>query len=1015
MNLAEHAIHKKTVTLMVVFLLIGGGFLSYENLGRLEDPEFTIKEALIVTRYPGASPTEVEEEVTDIIETAVQQMGQLEKVTSVSRTGLSIVTVEMKDKYDKHTLPQVWDELRRKVGDAQGQLPPGAGPSVVNDDFGDVYGIFFAITGDGYSYREIKDYADDLRRELLLVKDVAKVELYGVQQEVVYVEMSRSRMAELGVSQQAIYNTLDQQNTVSPAGQVKVGSEYIRIAPTGTFESVEEIGQLLVHGGKSDSFITLGDVAEITRGYAEPPQTMMRFNGQPALGLGISTVSGGNVVKVGEAIRKRLDELDANRPIGMELGIVSYQSESVKKSVNSFILNLAEALAIVIGVLMIFMGLRSGFLIGVILLLTVCATFIFMNIYHINLQRISLGALIIALGMLVDNAIVVTEGILINIQKGKDRIQAAAQTVSQTMWPLLGATVVAVFAFSGIGFAPGGVGEFCRSLFQVILISLMMSWLLAVTVTPLFCTMLLTAKPGTEEKDLYGGLLFRAYKKFLIVCLNWRKLTCALMIGLLGLSIYGFGFVKDSFFPSSTRPQFMIDYWRVEGSHILETAKDMETIERYLMSMEEVASVASFIGSGATRFTLVYSPEKPDTAYGQLLVTVKDYQSIDPVLPKVQEFLREKFPDAEPKTKKFVLGPGGGAKIKVRFRGPDPTILRQLSARAQALMHGDSVSKDVRDNWRQRVKVIRPQFTEAKARRVGISRPDLNRAMEMSFSGLMVGVYREENKLIPIISRPPEAERVSVDNMNDLQIGSPMTGKMVPISQLVSEDRIEWEDAIIHRRNRMRTITAECDPKAGLASPLFNRLRPQIEAMELPLGYDMEWGGEYEDSTEAQEKLGSILPLSFLAMIVTVICLFNALRQPLIIFLSVPLSIIGVTAGLLLTGQPFSFMALLGFLSLTGMLIKNAIVLIDQIDLEIQEGKKPFLAVVESSVSRVRPVSMAAVTTVLGMIPLLFDAFFIDMAVTIMFGLSFATVLTLIVVPVLYTIFFRICEVQSSK
>lgn len=419
MNLGEHAIHKKTITLMFVILIIGGGFLSYENLGRLEDPEFTIKEALVVTYYPGASPTEVEEEVADIIETAIQQMGQVEKVTSVSRKSMSIVTVEMKDKYDKHTLPQIWDELRRKVGDVQGHLPPGAGPSVVNDDFGDVYGVFFAITGDGYSYREIKDYADDLRRELLLVKDVAKIEFYGVQQEVVYVEMSRSRMTELGVSQRDIYNTLNQQNTVSPAGQVKVGPEYIRISPTGMFESVDEIGKLLVHGGKSDSFITLGDVANITRGYAEPPQTMMRFNGQPAIGLGISTVSGGNVVKMGEAIRKRLDELEANRPIGMELGIVSYQSESVKKSVNSFVLNLAEALAIVIGVLMIFMGIRSGILIGAILLLTVCATFIFMNIFHINLQRISLGALIIALGMLVDNAIVVTEGILIYIQRGK--------------------------------------------------------------------------------------------------------------------------------------------------------------------------------------------------------------------------------------------------------------------------------------------------------------------------------------------------------------------------------------------------------------------------------------------------------------------------------------------------------------------------------------------------------------------------------------------------------------------
>jgi len=1007
-NIGEYAIQKKTITLLFVFLLLGGGFLSYERLGRLEDPEFTIKQALVVTRYPGASPTEVEEEVTDVIETAVQQMGQLDKVTSISQNGVSIVTVEMKDKYDKKTLPQVWDELRRKVGDAQAILPPGAGPSMVKDDFGDVYGVLFAITGDGYSYQEIKDYADDLRRELLLVKDVAKIEFYGTQQEVIYVEMSRSRMAELGISQQEIYSTLNRQNAVSPAGQVKVGTEYIRISPTGMFSSVEEISGLLVHGGGNDSIITLGDVAKVIRGYADPPERMMRFNGRPAVGMGISTVSGGNVVTMGEGIQQRLSELEVNRPVGMELGIVSYQSEGVKKSVNSFAVNLAEALAIVIGVLMLFMGARSGLIIGAILLLTVGSTFIFMDIYAINLQRISLGALIIALGMLVDNAIVVTEGILINVQKGMGRRQAASLVVAQTMWPLFGATVVAVFAFAGIGFAPGGTGEFCRSLFQVILISLMMSWVLAVTATPLFCTMFLKSASGKEKQELYGGILFQLYKKILTACLQWRKLTSLLMIVLLAISVYGFGFVKESFFPSSTRPQFLIDYWRAEGTHIQETAEDMRKIEQYLMGREEVSSVAAFIGSGATRFTLLYSPEMPNTSYGQLLVTVQDYQVIDKILPEIENFLHENFPDAEPKTKKFVLGPGDGAKIQARFRGPDPIILRQLSNQAQTIMRADSRSKDIRDNWRQRVKLIRPEFTEARARRVGISRSDLNQTLNMSFSGLAVGIYRENNKLIPIVSRPPEAERIDVESMRSLQVGSPLTGKMVPISQLVSTNKVEWEDGIIHRRNRMRTITVECDPKIGLASPLFKHLRPQIEAMKLPPGYALEWGGEYENSSEAQQKLGQVLPLSFLAMVVTVICLFNSLRQPLIIFLCVPLSIIGVSAGLLLTGQPFSFMALLGFISLAGMLIKNAVVLIDQIDLEIREGKSPFAAVVDSSVSRVRPVSMAAVTTILGMIPLLFDAFFTDMAVTIMAGLGFATVLTLLFVPVLYVMFFGI-------
>ena len=503
MNIAELCIRKKTITLVFTAILVVGGPVSYQNLPRLEDPEFTIKDAVIVTPYPGATAQEVEEEVTDVVEKAVQQLGQLKWVKSKSERGLSTVQVTIKDKHDKHTLPQVWDELRRKVGDAHRRLPPGAGPSLVNDDFGDVYGIYVAITGDGYSYAELKEYAELLQRELLLIKDVKKIDLYGVLPEVVYVKMSRQTLAQLGISQEAIFRALAQKNLVADAGNVQVGSEYVPIAPTGTFDSVEKMADLVISQPGAKQLIRLGDVAAIERGYRDPATSKLRFDGQPAVGLAISTVLGGNVVTMGEGLKKRLGELESRRPIGMEFGVIAMQSDAVTEAVNGFVVNLAEAVLIVVVVLLVFMGVRSGLLIGAVLFLTICGTLVIMDFYHVTLERISLGALIIALGMLVDNAIVVTEGILIRIQQGQDRVRAAAEVVAQNMTPLLGATVIAVVAFAAIGLSQDSTGEYCRSLFVVLLISLMFSWVTAVTMTPLFCVMFLKGKTdGTENEDL---------------------------------------------------------------------------------------------------------------------------------------------------------------------------------------------------------------------------------------------------------------------------------------------------------------------------------------------------------------------------------------------------------------------------------------------------------------------------------------------------------------------------------
>ncbi len=1057
MNLGELSIKKSVITVTLTLVLLVAGTISFLNLSRLEDPEFTIKDALITTPYPGASAEEVEKEVTNVIEKAVQELGQLKRIESFSQRGLSIVKATIQDKYDKNSLPQIWDELRRKVNDNQVQLPPEAGPSIVNDDFGDVYGVFIAISGEGYTYAELKDFVDLLRRELLLVRDVKKIILYGVQPEAVYVEMSRPKMAALGISQDEIYSALREKNLPADSGRLELGSEYIPINPTGEFTSEEQFGDLLISSkdGASDRLVYLKDVATVRRGYVDPPKTLLRFDGKPAIGLAISTRLGGNVATMGQAIEKRLKQLLPQAPLGMEIGIISDQSAAVTTAINGFMINLIEAVIIVVVVLLIFMGLRSGLIIGFILYLTIAGTFLVMGYYGIILERISLGALIIALGMLVDNAIVIVEGMKVKMEQGTEALEAAKEIVGQNSMPLLGATVVAILAFAAIGTSNDSTGEYCRSLFTVILISLGLSWLTAVTTTPLLCKWFVKGKPkGTGDRitvDPYGGKFFQIYRGLLKYCIRFRWFTVAVVVVMFVLSLLGFGFVKNMFFPNSTRPQFFVDIRFRQGSHIDDNEKQIAKAEKYLTGLDGITHVTSAVGGGEPRFLLTYAPNRNSSSFTVIFVDVDDYRKIGEIIPKVQQHLEEMLPGAIVNVRKFLLGPGEGGKIQLRVNGPDPTVLRQLAAKVKAILEADPGVQAVWDEWREKEKVVRPQLAEAQARQLGITRPNLARAIEERFQGTQTGVYRDkstfEPQLLPIIARAPKEERGNVDTLRELQIWSPPAQRMIPIGQVLKGFDTETEDATIGRWNRTTMLKIHADPKPGvLVSEIMPRVKPEIEKalkVDLALYYDKEygddeepfedydantipikeldqiplkdmagyfiaWGGEQEDSARAQKSLYNSMIIFAGIMVLVVIFLFNAIRQPLIIWLTVPLSLIGVTIGLLLFKQPFGFMALLGLLSLSGMLIKNAIVLINQIDLEIGEGKERFLAVVDSGVSRLRPVAMAALTTILGMIPLLQDAFFISMAVTIMCGLAFATLLTLIVVPVIYTIFFRI-------
>ncbi len=1014
MDLTKYTMNNRLVSMVIVTFLIIGGIKSYGNLGRLEDPAFTIKQSVIITRYPGASAKEVEKEVTDRLETAVQQMKQLDKVWSISRPGISVIYVEMKDIYDKSTLPQVWDELRNKIGDVQGRLPSGATTPVVQDDFGDVFGVFFALHGKGYTLKELYEYAKLLRRELLLCENVAKIDLLGYDSEAIYLEMSRAKLYQLGISAENIVAAINQQNTVTTAGNADYDGQYIRIKSTGSFADYKQIGDMLIRGTEPGNLIRIKDVAVVKKGYIEPAQSILEFNDQPAIGIGISTIPGTNVILMGDAVKKRLAELMPQTPPGMELGIISYQSQAVEEAVSGFVVNLVEAVIIVVVLLLIFMGKHEGVIIGLILLLTILVTFILMDLFSINLQRISLGALIIALGMLVDNAIVVAEGIVVKMQRGLDKEAAAVEAVTETKWPLLGATFIAVLAFAAISLSNDSTGEFLGSLFQVIALSLLISWVLAITVTPLLCTMLITKKDATE-KDPHDNRFFRMYGVVLRWCINHRWSVLVSMFVLFLVSGYCFKFTSKEFFPASSRAQFLIDVWTREGGHIDQTNKALESIAKELREdKDNISDVTTMAGRGTLRFLLTYSPEMSNPAYGQLIVDVHDWNKIDDIISKLTKQLAVNYPQMQFNIKKFQLGPSTGSKIEARFLGPDVEVLRDLAEQAKAVMYRiqkeKGIVKFIHDDWRQPVQSLDVAIAESRARNAGISRPDINQTIATNFSGTTIGVFRENDELVPIIARPPQKDRGDINEIHNLQVWSPKHLTNIPIGQVIDGVRLSWEENNIRRRNRQRCITAQCDPVGVTAADLQKIVGKEIEKIKLPDGYKLEWGGDHENSTRAQRKLMRNVPLAGILMFLITLFLFGTLRHPIIIFLGLPLAVIGVTWGLLLTGRPFGFMALLGFLSLSGMLIKNEIVLLDQINLEIASGKKKFTAIIEASISRVRPVSMAAFTTVLGMMPLFFDAFFGPMGVVIMAGLTFATVLTLIVTPVLYATLFRIKE-----
>ncbi|MGZ2259404.1 efflux RND transporter permease subunit [Roseobacter sp. A03A-229] len=1008
MQIARLSIERPLYTWLLILFCLFGGAAGHLSVGKLEDPVFTLKSALIITPYPGATAAEVAIEASEVLEAEIQQMDEVDFITSNNTPGLSVIEVTIKDTYDGTELPQVWDDMRDRVADAQGDLPAGALPPEVNDSFGDVYGLLYAVSAPGYDDATIWDIATFLRREVLTVQGVANAEVLGLPEEAIFVEPSSETLTALGVPPDVVVGAVSSADEVVATGTADNARQDVQITAPAPDDSVSEISALTF--GFQGEVLNLTDVAEVTRARVDAPRQIIRHNGVEAFTIGVAGLTSENIVTVGQRVEQRLAEITPLLPVGVTLEPVYEQHRVVDDANQSFLMSLAMSVGVVIGVLALFMGWRAAVVVGGSLLLTVSFSFFFMYVFDIKVERISLGALIIAMGMLVDNAIVVAEGMQVQMRRGRKAVEAATEVARRTQVPLLGATVIGIMAFAGIGLSPDSSGEFLFSLFAVIGISLLLSWLLAVTVTPLLASYFFRTETVQDGKDPYDTVFFRGYGAVVRGALRLRWLV---IVGLMGATVAGvgaMGFVKQQFFPPATTPLVYLNYKGAQGTSIRAASEDLAQLEDWLMQQPMVEAVTTTVGASMTRFLLTYTPEDPAPSYGQMVIRVADHADIPALRDELSAFARAAVPWAETRVQQIIYGPPVGADVEVRLSGPDPDVLRGLADQAQRIFETETdLLVTERTDWREPELTTQPIFATDRAQALGIRKADVAQAIALATDGLRVGTFREMDRQVPIIIRTPRAEQDGVEYLLDQAIYAPTTGRYTHLGQVVDGFDVIPRNTLIQRRDRTPTISVQAFTVPDVLPPqAFAEVRGAIEALPLPPGYRMEWGGEFESASTAQASLGRQMPLAFGTMLLITILLFGKLRQTAVIWTVVPMAVTGVGLGLLFTGLPFSFTALLGLLSLSGMLIKNGIVLVEEIDAQKdEEGLPQSQAIVTASVSRLRPVVLAAATTILGMVPLLSDAFFASMAVSIMAGLGFASILTLIGVPALYHTYLR--------
>lgn len=1014
MDITRLAIDNDRVTIVAFLLVLVAGIGAFVNLPRDEDPGFVIRVAQVVTAFPGASPARVEQLVTDKIEKVIQEMPELDYVTSESAAGLSIIRVNLKEEYQN--LRPIWDDLRRKVDSVREDLPSGIRGPFVNDEFGDVFGAVLALNGEGFGYAELKTIADEVRDELLRLAEVAKVDIYGNQEERLFVEYNNARLAELGLSPARLAEVLASSNIIVSGGSITVGPERILLEPTGNFEAVADVRRTVIALPGARGTVALGDIARVERGYIDPPDVLVRSGGEPSLALAVSMVKGGNIIRLGEQVDSALDALQSTYPWGVDISRVAFQPQRVEESVNGFVSNLMQSVMAVMLVMLVFMGLRTGLVVACLIPMAVLLTFLVMSMFGVGLDRMSLAALIIALGMLVDNGIVMVENIQVLTAEGMEPKEAAVQSARELRVPLLTSSMTTAAAFLPIFLAQSTVGEYTAPLFKVLTIALLCSWLLALTLIPLLCIRFL--RRGTASHEGIGRL-GRHYQRLLALLLRHRLATItALLLLLVGALLIGRQ-VPNIFFPESENAFFKADIELPVGTDIEHTRQTVAAFERFmqdsLMAGDERAGITdwvAYIGSGGPRYVLSHTPKPQKPHYAFVLINVSDQQVIDELIHKLEVFSRMNFPDLTATFRRTLNGPPVEKPVQVRLIGRDQERLFDYADQLKAFLREQPGTINITDDWGMRTKKLLVDINEARARRASVSNRDIAIALQTGLSGLESTDYREGNELIPVVLRSSSADRQDVNKLSAINVFSSSTGRSVPLRQ-VADIQVQWQPAQVLRRDRSRVVTVSTDLQSGYrAEQITGPLIPWLEqtAADWPLGDRWELGGEYESSGTAQASIRAQLPVAGLVIALLLIMQFNSLRRVSIILLTVPLGIIGVMPGLWLTGANLGFMTFLGVISLSGIIINNAIVLIDRIGLEMREhGLELQEAISAAGARRLRPILLTTATTIFGMVPLWIGggALFQSMAIAIIFGLLFATVLTLGLVPVLYSLLFR--------
>lgn len=1007
MSLPEYSLKNRKVVWFFLFILLAGGALGFVTLGKKEDSVFVIKSASLVCSYPGATPLEVEQLVTEPIEREVQSMRLVHKITSESYYGLSKILVELDPATRASEIPQLWDELRRKVLNIQPRLPTGASPVTVADDFGDVYGIYYGLSVDGgFTWAELRDWAQRIKTALVTVDGVQKVSLFGEQTPVVNVYVNLAALANFAIRPETIVATIGQQNTIVNSGEKQAGALQIQILEAGTYKGLDDISNQMLTAASGKQY-RLGDIARVERGYADPPQTLMRVDGRRAVGIGISTEAQVDVVKTGEKIIRVLDGLMRQMPVGMDLTVLYPENRIAQQANATFVLNLAESVAIVILIIMLVMGFRAGVLIGSSLLFSIGGTLLLMQFLGEGLNRTSLAGFIIAMGMLVDNAIVVTDNAQQAMLRGVARRRAVVDGANAPRWSLLGATLIAIFSFLPLYLAPSSVAEIVKPLFVVLALSLLLSWVLALTQTPLFSDFMLRVKPVAH--DPYDTKFYRTFDRILAALLRWRWGVVAGVAALFAAALAVMGLMPQNFFPSLDKPYFRADVLLPEGYNIRDTERNLRTMEEWLHAQPEVKTVSVTMGSTPPRYYLASSSVSLHPNFGNILVELHDKGQTEAVEARFNAYVRAMCPDVWLRSSLFKLSPVPDAAIEFGFIGDDIDTLRRLTQAAEEIMWRTPGTVNIRNSWGNRVPTWLPLYSQMKGQRIGVTRSQMAQGITIATQGYRLGEYREGDQFMPILLKDENIDTYNLTNLQALPIFTP-AGKVYSIEQATDGFRFEYRVGVVKRYNRQRVMKAQCDPGRGVNTMrLYAALRDSVlRGVVLPEGYSMKVFGEQESQQESNSALARYMPLTMVLIFIVLLLLFRNYREPTVILLMIPLIFIGVVLGLAVTGKVFNFFSLLGLLGLVGMNIKNAVVLVEQIGVLRSEGKGAYEALTAATRSRIVPVAMASGTTVLGMLPLLFDSMFGAMAATIMGGLLVATLLTVCVLPVVYAIFYNI-------